>query len=930
MHLLHPAAAAATVSEEVPVPGGRAALAGVFNIHPVPDRARFVGEFARLLHGRSDRKPIAPEILWQQLHQSAASASGANELVPVPLTAAVWSTAVFLRPVAPGDLVVEILGNRQASLLCYGLAALDDETLQYLADHPAVLTQIYVLGAEAFAVFADSVRVQGGRIAPPGGDEAAPLWEAVVGASVTLPDRFLIALFTQAEGRMARLYDTIGQLDRGRQRFALGLWMNDSSARLDMMHALVASIAASGDGRTMKTQPFVRQPFDLTALLMRVRVDAAGGPAAPSSRGFWARVIESAELPADPAKTLRESADERPIDAAWLAGLTGADDIRLRADRLDQFAFAQRVFAAASPAEMSDVFVAVRAFRRYRMLMITLERIGIRNPATYAAAARLASRLSPPDQARAFVATAQFQGALALLWRMRMVGSLEPGKAETLVNSLLAVPLNASSQYLGGVLRWITEELRPALPPGDSLDAVLQAALAGPDITIAAPRIEWEGRRYRVDVAGGERRRLERVREQQEGATLDLALDLASAARRLTSSTPGPPRPGVVQEASAQLKSVAEALSTQSSRDALLDSDGLPPGVAPPPNPHDDVIKAIDELARATRVSNLTRTARAIVALVDAADEAAAQALVSLAYAADLGDPDGAALLPGDLSRRHDFGFGQRDAEQRLRAAWMMPRVDVSPGVPWHVDGSLLGLDTALAPSAMRRLSSDRALEAPTLASNEREAFAIGFGLMNPFALTDTTRDAIAEAIESGRRRVSGIKDVDDVAGVAGVLDMDGWRRRAMLWTVAHEPDRLESMFSLGELLALGDPAHEIDLDPWGTSAIVSTGCVCTRMPPPGRLPLFVGRRQIGLLATVVPDLNLHVARMLSRLRVPARLAKYVLSAALQDFVDEVRATDPDDWLSLVRGAGAVSRDRIEDYVAAAAADGPLVPDPSR
>ena len=224
-------------------------------------------------------------------------------------------------------------------------------------------------------------------------------------------------------------------------------------------------------------------------------------------------------------------------------GLTASGDIRLRAERLDQFAFGQRVFAGASPAAMSDVFVAVRAFRRYRMLMITLERMGIRNPSTYAAAARLASRLAHPEPARAFVATAQFQGALALLQRMRMVGVLDARRAEALVNSLLAVPLNASSQYLGGILRWIAEELRPALPPGDSLDVVVQAALAGPDATLAAPRIEWEGKRYRVDLAAAERLRLERVREKQESATLDLALDLASAARRLTSPATGASTP---------------------------------------------------------------------------------------------------------------------------------------------------------------------------------------------------------------------------------------------------------------------------------------------------------------------------------------------------------------------------------------------------
>jgi hypothetical protein len=95
-------------------------------------------------------------------------------------------------------------------------------------------------------------------------------------------------------------------------------------------------------------------------------------------------------------------------------------------------------------------------------------------------------------------------------------------------------------------------------------------------------------------------------------------------------------------------------------------------------------------------------------------------------------------------------------------------------------------------------------------------------------------------------------------------------------------------------------------------------------------LPLFTGRRQIGLLAVAVPDLNLQVARMLFRLRLPARLAKYVLSAAVLDFVEGVRGTDTDDWLSLVRGAAAMTQERFEDYVAAAAADGPLVPDSAR
>jgi hypothetical protein len=132
-------------------------------------------------------------------------------------------------------------------------------------------------------------------------------------------------------------------------------------------------------------------------------------------------------------------------------------------------------------------------------------------------------------------------------------------------------------------------------------------------------------------------------------------------------------------------------------------------------------------------------------------------------------------------------------------------------------------------------------------------------------------------------------------------------------------------MFSLGEFAALGDASGHLDLRPWGTSAIVTAGCVCTNAPGPWQT--FTGRPQGGMMAAAVLDVHLHVARMLRQLKLPARLEKYVLGAAVQDFVDEVRPTDSDDWLTLVRTAQSIPRERIEDYVAAAAAEGPLIPD---
>jgi hypothetical protein len=71
----------------------------------------------------------------------------------------------------------------------------------------------------------------------------------------------------------------------------------------------------------------------------------------------------------------------------------------------------------------------------------------------------------------------------------------------------------------------------------------------------------------------------------------------------------------------------------------------------------------------------------------------------------------------------------------------------------------------------------------------------------------------------------------------------------------------------------------------------------------------------------------LHVAAALHELDLPAGLAKSVLGTAMQQFVDTVEPNDGNDWLALVRGAVTITRERFEDFVAAAAAvGGPLVP----
>ncbi|HEV2984912.1 MAG TPA: hypothetical protein VGX46_11000 [Vicinamibacterales bacterium] len=925
-------ALAAVPAEDVPVPGGSTALARALGIDPAPDRGRFLYEITRLIHDNPEGRRPVTELFLQSLRQPAgrgkravrpAPDRAATDLVPVPLGVDVWSEAVFHRRVARDELVTAIIADRLASLLCHGLASLDDQTLQFFGDHPALVTKIYERLAPTFAAFSGSLRVRANRVVPPSDrDDVVAMWEAVVGEKVTRPDRFIQQLLEMNEGRVALLYDTIGQLDAPRRAFALGLWMPSAAARADRFKALATSGTGAFREWHVRTMPFNRASYDLAMTLGRIEVEANGAPTAPASRGFWSRLFSSVDLPDDAARQVR-GMDEDPIDAAWLAEAIGSGDVRQRAERLEQMAFGQRVFGdlAAAGRDRADVFVALRAVSRYRMLIVTLDRIGIRAPSVYVAAVRHAARLSTLDSHRGFVAQAQFQGALAVLSRMVRVRTLSVAKAQTLLEKLAALTVGEDGRYAGAVAGWFRNDLGGALPLADTVEAAILRGMSGPDSVGRAPRLTWEGQPYRLDLAAAELRRLQQVRDRQEGLPLDIALDVAAIGRTL-----GGERLSMddAQRMATRLGRLAEGTPRRLNRGS--EEENVPPGISPPPNAHETLQKVVDELTKALRNRDMKRAARESESLNELADELLAQALLSIAYAADVGDPEGTVLLAADVSHRHDFGFGAKDAEFRIRQSWALPHQEVTPGVPWRVTGSLLGLDVALAPLALRRLNFERVLEAPKLTTNQREAFALSVALLNPYDLRDEDRDRIADAIDRGTRRARAVLSESAMDALADEITMEPWRRRAIRWTFAHEPDRVTSMLSLTEVLVLGG-GKPAELDPWGMVAVTSSGCLCSRLPRAGSWPALVGRPQLGLTAVGVADLHLHVAVMLKEMRLPAALARVILSGAVQDFIDEVKPTDDGDWLTLVRQARTMPRDRVEDYVAVATASGPLVPD---
>jgi hypothetical protein len=842
-----------------------------------------------------------------------------RETIPVPLTARIWSDAIFQRPVLATQLFAEIMADRRAALLAHGLAGVDDETLRYLVQHPTIVGLLYEHHAAAFAAFGDGLRIRNGRVVPPGGADGVRVWEAIVGDPVTQPDRFVQDLYAANRGRVALIYESIGQLDDAHVRFAVGSWLADPNARVDQFKALVGA-ETSRQEWDVDLRPFTRPVHDVTMLLTRVRVQPNGAPARPNARLFWHRAFESADLLDDPARRLRNLQEEGVIDAGWLAQDIATDDPRARAARFDQLAFGQRVFAAATDEELPDALLAVRGVVRFRMLMLALDRIGARSPKVYAAALREAEQVTLLDAQRGYATLAQFQSAIAIVNRLVRVHSITPATGVRLVETAVAVTFNDDGAYAGGMARWVERSLLPSInaQPSADVDAQLMSALAGVPVA-EARKIDWEGHIYNVDLVSPEQRRLTKARDKMGAPTIRLALDLEHVAARLTA--PGATVP-TVRESLAQLRQFSQFVETRDKKTAVL-----PPGVEFSKSPADRLEKVVEELTKVSRPQDLERTPRAVAPLLVISDDVLADALLSLTYALDIGNPEGTTMMGGNVSHRHDFGYAIRENERRLRFAWSQPTRMLETGVPWHVAGSVLGLDGALSVLALRRIDTGEIPQAPVLMMPDRDTFTKTLAWLNPFDLSDADRDAIVAAIDRGRTRVAGIAADAAWDEAADTIRMDGWRRRAGRWAIAHDKALVPSFFSLAELMFLGVPPADLPLDSWGMASDGSDACACVQAPQPGRAAIFVGRPQLGLLATEVADVNLHIAELLSARKLPASLAPGVLAAALQDYIDQVRPLHASDWLTLVRAAQTIPDDRVDDYVAALTTDGPLAPD---
>ena len=736
------------------------------------------------------------------------------------------------------ELFPALIANRPA-LLVAAAALAADPSLRGLLEHDRALLRWLIRTAPgAFLTASRGLRIENDRIAVPGGAATEPIWEALAVEKVTRPADFIRALVARDSGRLAWLYGAIANMSPERAAAVFGPGPVD--AQVEQTRAMLDAFRQGDQNWKIEEHPFLRSVADSWMVTTQVAL-TDGQVAAPNWQWLWEAVFERSDLSRREAAAVRRT-PASPVTLAWLATKIASSPPRERRERFETVRLAQTIFGRVAEADTTDVLIALAGYRRYHALIVTLDRLGLRAPHTYARAVEAARRLDGRPGREQHLDLIAFQAALAIVERARLSRAIGTASAEQLVLSL-ADTVDRDAPFMPAVAKWLTTTLAEGLPPlirpdrytgKTAYESRFLQALAGPAEEPALREIEWEGLKYRLDLASAEHQRIMEIRDQLESPGLDAAL------------------------ASGQPQQIADAL-------------------------------------------------------------------MAIVYAPALGDPTGPALLGADIITRHDFGLNA-PATSRAGLAWALPRDHVGDGMPWRVQGSLLGLDLGLARLALRRLSDNEMPVEPTINLNDQLTIARTTLAMNPRALTDASRDRIVESLARGSARVLAAgRDLKALLALANEAHLSASVRESLPWTLSRSPESIPALFALRDLLWLGQPALSQDeLDHWGVYVEGLNGRLVTAMPPSAAWEDFGGRPDGGVMGTQSPDLVLRLAQETARLKLPAQLVPSLLTFAAQDYWHDVAARFPDDWPAMARQALALSPARVEDYVAALAGAGPL------
>lgn len=909
-----PAVPAGSV-HSVDLPGGVEGIRRAIGDRRITPPATVGVEITRRLHGNTtfvagDDPVLAKLRAWLRACEAGPTCGVADlrpDRIPMPGGAAFWRDVVFDGRVREAHVPLAVLARRDAAILYTALLSMREDVRAWLLARPALVRQLHGDDAAALLVAAPYLRLDGDAWAWPGGPPSAPIWAALAGVDPGPPEAALLGLVRADGGLLAYLLEVVDTLTPDGQRAVLALAAGEP-ARVAAGQALLAGVRAAGRGWSIRERPFWRPSHDPAFLLAQIGATREGALALPGGRAFWDLVFSDGPVVLPPEAVQAAWADRTPISAGWIVDRVWSAAPADQPARYDQVLFAARRVAAARPAEAPAVVAALRAVARYPQLPRVLDRHDVADPARLAALVRRADTLARAGgDWRARGAVVRWQAALALADYAARQGSVEATELARALDGLAASPAAAASR--GAQLRALLGALGVRDAAGDvhqrSIEQALVARLTRSRLA-SGRTVAWEGERYRLAFGEAERDRLERVRGRDALPRLDagwVALSLAD---------------GTLPPANARARLAA---LTQAMRFAR-------------PAPIEPALRRVDGFGREARAAAATASrllARGVrpdapearAALEDLGDALATEALGELAYATAMGWAEDLPLTAIAAFRRH--GFSRPSPTGTVDASWRGPEVGASRGVPWHVTGSLLGLDDALGAVALRRPSLRPLKAAPSLNTGDRRWLLSTVATLDRRAFDDGTQGRLVALMAAGRDRLRAAADAEAVRRAGDRAGATPLRQTLAAWLVEVNPAAVAGVFSLSEIVRLGLDGAPLPpaLNAWGSAH----GPISGRLAA-GPLPFLPWERYAGrsarLVSCALADLQLSLAVQLAERHLPAVLVPDLMPSATFELVHTAAPRHADDFDALsdqVRGLDAAAVDR---YLGLLTTAGPL------
>ena len=785
-----------------------------------------------------------------------------------------------------------------------GLMAIDDETLAYLESRPALVRRLGEDAGGAFAAFGRSIKIRGTAVDVPGGAEAASLWQSLVKRPPTDADRFVSDLFRIDGGRLAYFYDTVAHLTPERRDFALGLHVQPEG-RADFVKRVYRWFADVEPAWSVMAMPFRRPAVDPFIVLSSVDIQSDGTVGPSWWPASFDRVLASGDWPAAGRSAARPVAT-RPADAPWLLEFVFSKAAEADA-RLGTLRYAQRQLARVTES-MSEVFeIGLRTRAEMPALALSLERMGVRDPALVRTVARAAHQLTLSgdfnDVARLLT---RWQATLALLEQIQVRAPLPQQVLSGLLESLSAVVPSKQEQWPGLVASWVAERLLPALalPPPDRQTDFERLALQAfaRDTSVQPTRFSWEGLSYNNDPSTLVVRSALAIRRSRLSPLLQDLVALQQAARWLDRGVKTLDEVSALADALSRIEPAMQKLPK-------LVGLKLPPIV-------EDFHASIVSLRRITKPGDIKKVAdqrRVILAALDSITDATVPSLV---YAL-ASSPTTAPAPLGDAwffhSLRDSSDSGRPERPWRT-TAWLIPTGDVASRGTAALTGSWLGLDVGMVEVTIPRLATSgnaaRRIFDESSARAISESVVFTSGRVFP---TDATR--VLDALAAGRSRVSDWRrSLPERAQLASLLrdaGVDEWRTNVIVWVATQRPARAFEVLTNAEVVWIGGGVLP---ELFGVSDAFAGGCLCrtdTR-----RWPLESLRgRSIGVAAVLGADIALRLGEHLAALKLPASLVPTLLPIAAGDWLDHVSQQWADDWEAFAYWPSRLPVERVEEYM---------------